>query len=271
MTRAILGLACAVCLLAPTRAAAFTPMTTTTGKELHWVSSEMPVPFFIESTPSNISDGSDIRAVRNSFAEWEKPRCSYLRFEEVEKAEETGGRACGGQRNTIAWMEQGWPPDLGKAVVGITMTCFEPGGGILGARIVFNGQHHEWATDGRSSAIDVANVATHEIGHFVGMGHTDVPNTTMWPTTSNGDISQRSLHADDLEGICYLYPRSQPWAPGNGTSMLEGARETAERLGVDKAGGCAAPADSAQHGAGIILALLCTSAMLRRWRPSRRA
>lgn len=225
-------------LLAPAPAPAFTIMTNANGKKLHWLVSEMPLPYYIESGSRDVTDGSDYEAMTLAFEEWERPLCTYLSFEQVDSVEETGGHACGGPRNTLGWVENDWPQELGRAVVAITMTCFEPGGGILGARILFNGEHHEWATDGQSSAIDVQNVATHEVGHFVGIGHSEVTGTTMWPTTSRGDTSQRELHRDDLEAICFLYPSPQPWAPGNRPGVIGGSGSTAERLGVDRAGGC---------------------------------
>ncbi len=250
-------------LLAARPAHGFSIMETAAGKKLHWIAAEMPVPFHIESGPTEVGDGSDIDAMIDSFLEWERPQCSYLTFELVDDARSTGGNACGGPRNTLAWVEQGWPPELGRAVVAITMTCFEPGGGILGARILFNGQDHEWATDGRSTAIDVQNVTTHEIGHFVGIGHSDVPGTTMWPTTSTGDVSQRELHRDDVEAVCYLYPNPQPWAPGADSGVMGGARDTAERLGVDRVGGC--HGDAGEGGAKVGLALLLGGLLAAGW------
>ncbi len=241
-------------------------MTTSGGKELHWMASEMPLPYFIESGPSEVNDGSDFEAMVEAFNEWQRPECSYLSFRQVSTVEATGGNACGGPRNTLAWVERDWPPELGRAVVAITMTCFDPVGSIIGARILFNGQDHTWATDGRSNAIDVGNVATHEIGHFVGIGHSDIPGTTMWPTTSAGDTSQRELHRDDLEAVCYLYPAPQPWAPGSNSEMLDGARDAADRLGVSRAGGC--EGGQAAGGGAAIMLLIVGLIMLRgaRWR-----
>ena len=44
--------------------------------------------------------------------------------------------------------------------------------------------------------------ATHEIGHGLGLGHSHVSATVMWPTVS---IGNPSLHPDDIAGIRALY------------------------------------------------------------------
>ncbi len=73
-------------------------------------------------------------------------------------------------------------------------------------------------------SIDLQNTVTHEAGHFIGLRHpcsagsptdADLPScgsdasyaaTTMYPSTSVGDVVKRTLSADDIAGVCAIYP-----------------------------------------------------------------
>ena len=80
-------------------------------------------------------------------------------------------------------------------------------GEILDSDILFNGDDFKWST-GHSAGggHDVQNAATHEIGHFLGISHSvRVPDSTMYPGTSAGELNKRTLHADDIAAVKELY------------------------------------------------------------------
>jgi Matrixin/IPT/TIG domain len=56
-----------------------------------------------------------------------------------------------------------------------------------------------------SSGIDIQGVATHEFGHALGLGHSNVPGCTMQPSISGTGVSQRSIEADDIAGVQSIY------------------------------------------------------------------
>lgn len=78
------------------------------------------------------------------------------------------------------------------------------------------------------NAYDLQNTVTHEVGHFVGFAHPcetrlgyGVPlcssalpagesvayaDRTMFPTTSMGELTKRTLSADDVDAVCGVYP-----------------------------------------------------------------
>jgi hypothetical protein len=71
--------------------------------------------------------------------------------------------------------------------------------------------------DSTSSDVDLETVAAHEIGHTLGLDHSDDPNALMYPSYEG---PHRSLSADDVAGIQELYglasnPPPAPNVPSN--------------------------------------------------------
>ena len=61
--------------------------------------------------------------------------------------------------------------------------------------------------------MDLFAVALHEIGHNLGLDHSNVENSIMFPNYSTGS---NGLQKDDIDGIQSLYgkPRYTPPGPG---------------------------------------------------------
>jgi hypothetical protein len=56
-----------------------------------------------------------------------------------------------------------------------------------------------------TSGIDYQGVATHEYGHALGLGHSDVGGATMYPSISGTGVTARSIEADDIAGVQFIY------------------------------------------------------------------
>ncbi|KAG8635118.1 metalloendoproteinase 2-MMP [Manihot esculenta] len=63
-----------------------------------------------------------------------------------------------------------------------------------------------WSTNPASNQVDVESVAVHEIGHLLGLAHSQDPKAVMYPTIQYGVI-KRVLSPDDVQGIQTLYPK----------------------------------------------------------------
>jgi uncharacterized protein (TIGR03382 family) len=80
---------------------------------------------------------------------------------------------------------------------------------IVEADIAFNAAHTQFAVvghDPRKARYDVQTAMTHELGHALGLAHSTVPGTVMFPSSAPDDVSKRALAADDLEALRTLYP-----------------------------------------------------------------
>ncbi len=112
----------------------------------------------------------------------------------------------------IRWLETNWDMTVQDAM-GVTTNwkLIGAGQGVKKVEIFFNGQDFEWTTEGAddpfSNKVDVQAVATHEIGHAIGLNHSRERFATMFFTAFPGQTeAQRKLDEDDKRAACFLYP-----------------------------------------------------------------
>lgn len=60
-------------------------------------------------------------------------------------------------------------------------------------------------SDGCSGEYDIDGIMTHEVGHVIGLGHSNVAGATMYPSVGACDFSPRTLSSDDTAGKNALY------------------------------------------------------------------
>lgn len=73
---------------------------------------------------------------------------------------------------------------------------------------VYDDVDFDWSSTGEAGKMDFENIATHELGHSVGMA--DLYNSvcgeeTMYGYASNGEIKKRDLNQGDIDGVNKLY------------------------------------------------------------------
>jgi hypothetical protein len=69
----------------------------------------------------------------------------------------------------------------------------------------FNNQFSWQNSSGCSGGFDLEGVSTHEFGHAVGLGHSNVSGATMYPSVSTCNFSVSSLASDDRDGYSAIY------------------------------------------------------------------
>ena len=101
-------------------------------------------------------------------------------------------------KNTILW---GNYPQAG--VIAVTITWYDTStNNILEFDMVFD-TDFKWSTTGTRKTMDVQNIATHELGHAVGLADLYIPlarKETMYGYSTTGETTKRSLYTGDKTG-----------------------------------------------------------------------
>jgi hypothetical protein len=181
------------------------------------------------------SDGTD--AILDAFDHWDKPASGIP---------ETGLDLCPSQvtqlgtfagddgvsndgKNRIYFAETDPNNDISSSTVAFSNFFFNTITGVItDCDIVFNGDDFTFSVDGSGGTQDIEGVATHEIGHCLGLDHSPVYGTlrgldfvqdntrkaTMYPYTFG--VEARSIEPDDVMGVQFHYPAT----PGTPPSTL---------------------------------------------------
>ncbi|WP_437963406.1 matrixin family metalloprotease [Sorangium sp. So ce260] len=182
-------------------AAAWTPVDASVPR---W--DELPVTYYINQAtiPGSIA-GFAVARIQSGFEAWSSAGCTEWQVNLL--GDTTDRYNYNDRKNVFHWISDSWPAALGdvNSVIGVTMPAWGFDHAIVDADMVFNNVGFCWNDTGNEGCVDTQSIATHEEGHFLGLGHSSEQGTTMTAYYVVGS-SMRTLEDDDVEGVCTLYP-----------------------------------------------------------------
>jgi MYXO-CTERM domain-containing protein len=113
--------------------------------------------------------------------------------------------------NANIWMfrDQAWPYADTSIAALTTTTIAASTGEILDADVEINSNNLDITVGDTRIYLDLGSIIQHESGHALGLAESAVREATMYGTYVEGEVLKRTLSADDMAGICAIYPPGQ--------------------------------------------------------------
>jgi hypothetical protein len=186
---------------------------------LKWAGRATSVQYFVtDAGVTGVSSGEFRDAVTRAFGTWQNVSTSSVGFD-------FGGFVSSrpldqDNANVIGFANR---PDLERTLASTSFLIDTRSGEIIESDIFFNSKF-DWSVSsaGDPGRYDVQSIATHEAGHFLGLGHSSLGETEVNPTGgrrllsaasvmfpiaySSGNIVDRQLQDDDVAGVSDIYP-----------------------------------------------------------------
>jgi hypothetical protein len=194
------------------------------------------------------------QVIDSSFATWMGVTCEDTGAPPGIAVSNAGAADCAEVRynpessnqNLIVFRDDGWPYQDPNSTLGLTTVTFNAETGeIFDADMEINSSGRNLSTTDRvpANGFDLASVITHEAGHFFGLAHATDSRATMFASYKPGTTALRSLSADDVAGLCAIYPdvNTRIVSPTNvqAASIPAGACDPNPRHGLT--GACSVP------------------------------
>jgi len=199
-------------LFAFSAAHAWNVETTSTGDPLRWI--EMPIAWSF--VPEGAPPLDDLHgAVSAAFDAWSEVAETDVSF--VEEVVEIDAATSEHDLVNLVYFDDAWPE--GEPALALASTWSHPDGDLLGFDIRLDA-FADWSTGGDGDAYDLQAALTHEIGHTLGLEHSDVVDATMFGVHARGEDWRRELHPDDEDALRHLY--GQRRLDDAGSALVDG-------------------------------------------------
>ncbi|MEM7608145.1 MAG: matrixin family metalloprotease [Myxococcota bacterium] len=231
--------------------------------------------YSVDTRGSDTFSAADLeRITAAAFANWSTFGCDAAPFPLAFRADAPRECNLGQHRNsgpnvhTVAFAEE-WTFDASAFAV-TTVWNNANTGEILDADILINPNQGPYAEcpeegcvadDSGVVASDLESILTHEVGHFLGLAHSQFGFATMHASAARGEAIKRSISSDDNLGVCAIYP-PEASAPACTDELFEPRGGLAEL--------CKPQSGCSTGGAGGAWWLLLIALLLRSHRSTRR-
>jgi len=189
------------------------------GKQVTLKWAQTPVHYLISTAVVPGVTSTDFQTtIATAFATWEAVPTASITYQLAGVTTASPGQDDGS--SVLGFQSR---PDLDRVLAQTSFLVDASTGALIESDIFFNAAF-PWsvAAAGETGKYDLQSIALHEIGHFSGLGHSELGETELQPgggrrvlsaeavmfpiAFSAGSIAARTLKADDIAGISDLYP-----------------------------------------------------------------
>ncbi len=249
-------------------------LTELSGPLLHWASACVSFDVQKDGSAKRGIEYEVARAsIHHAFREWLNADCGDGQGPAI-RIEDYGPVECrkaeynqqAGNANIVMFRDDMWPYQNTIDTLALTTLIFNAETGEIYDADVEVNTYESIMSIGRDTrtSIDFNSVITHELGHFLGLSHSNVEHSTMLPSYEPGNLEMASIEQDDVDGVCAALP------PGRSTKAdsCEPRHGFSPECAVEESGCQLAPGHHRGLGLGSSLLLLAgfSSTLLRRLR-----
>lgn len=180
------------------------PKTETCYKIMGVKWNSLPVRYVINpSNPQSLPEGFVTSAVSTAAETWDASTSKEL-FNNAYLIDYSAKYGVQNYQNAVAFGDY---PDAN--VIAITSVWYtRVGKQIVESDVLFNTRFNWGDAASNSAAMDLQNIATHELGHSVGLDDiysTSCSSVTMYGYSTEGEIQKRTLEQADILGLQKIY------------------------------------------------------------------